>query len=127
MEHQFQRHYTLEEARSLIPQVEKWLDALVELRGELVRQDGQLQRLLALGHEVGGKPVKEWLVTLAGMKQILHEFESREIQIKDVERGLIDFPAFHEGREVYLCWERGEEDIEFWHELDGGYAGRERL
>jgi len=127
MDHQFQRHYTQAEARSLIPLVEKWLDELVALRGEMTRQDEQMSDLLALGQDLGGPPVKDWLTTLAAIKQILHEFQSREIQIKDLERGLVDFPAFHEGREVYLCWERGEDDIEFWHELDSGYAGRERL
>ena len=43
------------------------------------------------------------------------------------ERGLVDFPAILAGREVFLCWEQDEEDIEFWHDLASGYAGRERL
>jgi hypothetical protein len=47
--------------------------------------------------------------------------------LKDLERGLIDFPAIIGGKEVFLCWEQDEEDIEFWHDLDAGYAGRERL
>ncbi|MBI3881959.1 MAG: DUF2203 family protein, partial [Verrucomicrobia bacterium] len=53
--------------------------------------------------------------------------ERREIQIKDLERGLVDFPAILGGREVFLCWESGEDDIEFCHDLATGYAGRERL
>ena len=51
----------------------------------------------------------------------------REIQVKDLERGLIDFPAIIGGKEVFLCWEQDEEDIEHWHDLDTGYAGREKL
>ena len=61
------------------------------------------------------------------MQEILAEFQQRQIQIKDIERGLIDFPAIIGGREVFLCWEQDEEDIEFWHDLDTGYAGREHL
>ena len=61
------------------------------------------------------------------MQRLLREFESREIQLKDLERGLIDFPAIIGGREVFLCWEQDEDDIEFWHDLETGYAGRERL
>ena len=57
----------------------------------------------------------------------MREFQSREIQIKDLERGLIDFPAIRGGREIFLCWEKDEEDIEYWHELDTGFAGREKL
>jgi hypothetical protein len=71
--------------------------------------------------------VNTWIRTLAGMQEVLAEFQRREIQIKDLERGLVDFPAIIGGREVFLCWELDEEDIEFWHDLDGGYAGRERL
>ena len=51
------------------------------------------------------------------------EFQRREIQVKDIDRGLIDFPALLGGKEVFLCWEQDEEDIEFWHDLDAGYAG----
>ena len=47
--------------------------------------------------------------------------------IKDVERGLVDFPSILAGREVFLCWERGEDDVEHWHDLDSGYAGREQI
>jgi hypothetical protein len=58
---------------------------------------------------------------------VLSEFQSREIQIKDVDRGLVDFPAILGGREVFLCWEKDEQDIEYWHDLDSGYSGRERF
>ena len=49
------------------------------------------------------------------------------VQIKDFERGLVDFPHIRDGREVFLCWELSEDDIEFWHDIDAGYARRERL
>ena len=127
MPNQFTRHYTPEEARALLPQVHEWLGQLTGLRGELVRLDQNLAELLSVGQDIGGPAVKEWLTVLVSVKQILNEFRNREIQIKDLDRGLVDFPALREGREVFLCWEQGEDDIEFWHELDTGYAGRERL
>jgi hypothetical protein len=49
------------------------------------------------------------------------------VELKDVEQGLLDFPSEREGRTVYLCWKMGEERIEWWHELDTGFAGREPL
>ena len=61
------------------------------------------------------------------LRQPLEEFENREIIIRDLQRGLIDFPALREGREVYLCWLYGEDRIDFWHELDIGFAGRQPL
>ena len=61
------------------------------------------------------------------MREVLQEFQAREIQIKDLDRGLIDFPAIIGGREVFLCWEQDEDAIEYWHDLDTGFAGREKL
>ena len=50
-----------------------------------------------------------------------------DIVLRDLESGLIDFPSLREGREVYLCWIDGEDEIGFWHELEAGYAGRQPL
>ncbi len=82
---------------------------------------------LGQGHDLGGKLVNGWLRDLARIKGLLDEFQNRQIEIKDLERGLIDFPAFIEDKEVFLCWEKCEDDIEFWHDLTAGYAGREPL
>jgi hypothetical protein len=79
------------------------------------------------GRDLGGEAVNLWLRIYADVRETLSEFQKREIQIKDLDRGLIDFPAFVAGKEVFLCWELDEEDIEFWHDLDTGYAGREPL
>jgi hypothetical protein len=82
---------------------------------------------LSSGDDLGGDSVNRHTRALAAMKDILVKFQNREIQIKDLERGLIDFPAYIGGKEAFLCWESGEEDIEFWHDLSSGYAGREKL
>jgi hypothetical protein len=71
--------------------------------------------------------VNTWVKTLAHLEEVLLEFQRREIQVKDIDRGLLDFPAILGEKEVFLCWEQDEEDVEFWHDLDAGYAGRERL
>ena len=127
MAHQFQKHYTREEARALLPQIRQWLTQAGQLRGELEKQDERLGKMMAPGRELGGPVVNNWVRTLAEIKEVLLEFHRREIQLKDLDRGLMDFPAIIGGKEVFLCWEQDEEDIEFWHELDAGYAGRERL
>ena len=57
----------------------------------------------------------------------LAEFQQRQIFIKDLERGLLDFPSIIGDREIFLCWEQDEESVEHWHELDSGFAGREPL
>jgi hypothetical protein len=127
MANRFRNHYTLEEARALLPQVREWLGEIEQLRKQLKRLDERLGQMVAEGADAGGDSVHKQIKLLADLKDVLQEFERREIQIKDIERGLIDFPAILSGREVFLCWERDEADIEFWHDLDTGYAGRERL
>ena len=127
MSSRFRKHYTREEARKLLPHVRLWLKRLLQLREDLRKTEDRLSQLVEPGRDLGGPLVNAWLRTLADLKDVLLEFERRDIQIKDLDRGLLDFPAIIGGKEVFLCWERGEEDIEFWHELDAGYAGREPL
>lgn len=57
----------------------------------------------------------------------LTEIESLGIIVRDLQRGLVDFPARHAGREVLLCWLADEPDIEWWHLPEDGFAGRRRL
>jgi len=93
----------------------------------LAQLDQRIAHLLKDGDDVGGEVVNSWVKKVTQTKSALADFARRDIQIKDLERGLIDFPAIISGREVFLCWEQDEEDIEFWHDLDTGYAGREKL
>jgi hypothetical protein len=127
MQHRFNKHYTREEARALLPQIRRWLDQLLDLGVDLEKAERRLSGLTSDRMDTGGKLVNDWVRTLTKLRGILKEFQSREIVIKDLERGLIDFPALIGGREVFLCWEKDEDDIEFWHDLDSGYAGREPL
>ena len=127
MTHRFSKHYTREEAQALLPRLREWLKRLNELRRDVERSDKRLTSLMHPGNDLGGDLVNKWIRTLAEMQELLGEFQRREIQIKDLERGLVDFPAIIGGKEVFLCWEQDEDAVEFWHDLDTGYSGRERL
>jgi hypothetical protein len=127
MAYRFRKHYTREEARALLPRLREWLTQIAQLRTTLAKMDERLTSLMGRGSDLGGETVNTWVRTLADLDTVLGEFQQREIQIKDMDRGLVDFPAIVGGKEVFLCWEQDEEDIEFWHDLDTGYAGRERL
>ena len=127
MANQFRQHYTRDQARALLPQIRQWLKQLSALRQKLSDCDQRVSRLIAGGNDVGGETVNRWVRVAADVQATLAEFQQREIQIKELDRGLIDFPAILNGKEVFLCWEQDEDDIEFWHDLESGYAGRERL
>jgi hypothetical protein len=123
----FGKHYTVEEARALLPKVRLWLERLDALRQVLIELDERLSDLGKQGDDLGGELVNRYIRSVADVKSVLNEFQSRQIQLKDIHRGLIDFPALRDGKEVFLCWERDEDDIEFWHDLETGYPGREPL
>ena len=127
MQYQYQKHYTREEANSLLPLIRKWLLELNRLREDLHRHEKRLSGLTDQGNDLGGGTVNDWIRALADMQATLAEFQRREIYIKDLERGLLDFPALIGGKEVFLCWESDEESVEFWHDLEAGFGGRERL
>jgi hypothetical protein len=127
MAHKFKKHYTRDEARALLPKIRLWLDELAVVRMELEKNDRRLSSMAAPGQDIGGNLVNKNVKLLGEMKGIVQRFEDREIMIKDLHRGLIDFPALIGGKEVFLCWEKDESDIEFWHDIDSGFAGREPL
>lgn len=111
----------------MIPSVTGWLDSLLRSRADLEKAGVPMEGLLRDGCSVGGNLARRYLGAFLELQAVLREFSTREIFVKDIERGLIDFPAFVAGREVFLCWEKGELDVVYWHDLDAGYSGRTPL
>src|SRR5436190_219013 len=110
MTRQFRKHYTRDEARALLPNIREWLSELQGLRKKLSAQDQRIGQLLKGGNDLGGEIINNWIRLLAQTKKVLDQFRRREIQVKDLERGLIDFPSIKGDREIFLCWEQDEED-----------------
>lgn len=127
MPFRFKHHYTVAEARKLLPKVSQWLFKARTARKDYMKLEERVGTMLRSGADVGGDVANRWVRTLADLRDVLREFHEREIEVKDLDRGLVDFPGIVAGQEVFLCWEEGEEDIEFWHDLETGYAGRTRL
>lgn len=127
MKYRFKKHYTRDEAQALLPQLRLWLAELNQLREAVEKFEKRLGGMNAEGQDTGGETVNSWIKALADIQAVLLEFQNREIQIKDLSRGLLDFPALIGGREVFLCWESDEDTVEFWHDLETGYGGREKL
>ena len=64
---------------------------------------------------------------VAQLQEFIQELENLGVELKDISRGLVDFLGLIDGRDVYLCWLLGEEEVGHWHELDAGFAGRHSL
>jgi len=121
------RHYTLEEARAELPWVAERLVAMRGARERLTDAGVRGQLIDSAPANGGGRLGKQVGEAFVEFQADVAQFARREIVLRDLERGLVDFPAIRDEREVYLCWIEGEPDIAFWHELDAGYAGRRQL
>ena len=73
----------------------------------------------------GTYPGREVATALVELSRAFTELEAVDVVLRDVDRGLIDFPALRDGEEIYLCWLLDEEEIGYWHAPDAGFAGRQ--
>ena len=122
-----ERHYTLEEANAALEWVAERLEAMRGAREKLTDEQARSALSDAAPANGGGPPglvVSEGFLALRGA---LADLQEAEVVLRDLDRGLVDFPAVRDGEEVYLCWVEGEAEIGFWHGPDAGYAGREPL
>src|SRR5262245_8578212 len=123
------KYFTVEEANRLIPQVKAMIDQLRQGQLHLQKQRPTAEAIAQQsGGNGGGSEAGAYLSTyLHVMARGLGQLQGMGILLKDLERGLVDFPYQRDGREVYLCWKYGEERIDYWHDTDSGYSGRQPL
>lgn len=129
------QHFTPEEANRLLPRIEPLVRELVEKRRALRGQQEALAAFQAKARGNGGVSRGPEVVAArqaaeriaAQLRQGIEEVQAFGCVLKDLEMGLVDFPAVRDGAEVYLCWRLGEDRIAFWHGIDEGYAGRKPL
>mgnify|MGYP001276174688 FL=1 len=121
--------FTLDEANSLIPWLVETFRKLDLLRQEYTAIQERIADLeRASGNLADGDKLKVSAEHLARqIEEGVEEILDQGILIRDVSRGLVDFPSQRNGREVYLCWISGEERIDYWHETDRGFSHREPL
>jgi len=121
------RHYTLEEANAALGWVEETIATLRRAREGLSDEEAR-EALAEAGPQNGGgtagRVVSEAFLQL---RDALARLQEAEVVLRDLDRGLVDFPAIRDDREVYLCWLEGEDEIGYWHDLEAGFAGREPL
>jgi hypothetical protein len=124
---QHKRHYSQEDANGALPRVVELLEELRDARDRLSDREAREALAEAAPLNGGGDPGRVVSQGFLDIREALGELQEREIVLRDLDRGLVDFPHLRDGREVYLCWEEGEETIGFWHEFDAGHAGRQPL
>ena len=128
-----QNYFTVDEANQKIPWLEVQLQDIASLGKNIeslrLDLDNILRKRSSNGHGDIDRYVvdnrKETDAAVDRLRNLAQEINDSGIILKDLERGLVDFPTLWEGREVYLCWLLGESSIQFWHEIDTGFAGRQ--
>lgn len=131
-----QKFFTLTEAERTRRELEPVLIDAIELRRKLTPLDEQLGELSSRIQVMGGMLIPYEDVARVrferdrlteSLREALDKIQSTGCVVKDLDVGLLDFPALIDNQEVYLCWRLGEERIRFWHRQDEGFAGRKPI
>jgi hypothetical protein len=122
--------FTIQEANALLPSVRTILARIQRAHRRLSHYRDDARRA-AEAAEQGGGGIEDgvaYAAILTELTSAMSELDTLGVQLKDFERGLIDFPSLRDGRVVLLCWQLGEGDeLEWWHDVDAGFAGRTPL
>jgi len=132
------KYFTIEEANNALPLVRAIVTDIVSKYAEVSERKARLDQIRQSRQSTGRGPhdlYREELVQveeeldreITRLQEFIEELEELGVELKDISRGLIDFRSMMDGREVYLCWLLGEEEVGHWHELDAGFAGRQSL
>jgi hypothetical protein len=122
-----ERHYTVEEASELLPRVVELIGQMRTARDQLGDHEAREALSEAGPTNGGGAPGRTVSEAFVQLRDAVAELQELEVVLRDLDRGLLDFPSLRDGREVYLCWQDGEDAIGFWHEPEAGFAGRRPL
>jgi hypothetical protein len=122
-----EKHFTVEEANALLPRVEPVLRRLRDAKAMLTDEEAHAVLAEAGPTNGGGDVGRRVGEAFLEVRRLLGALQEAGVVVRDIDRGLIDFPALRDGEEVYLCWEAGENEITHWHDLEGGYGGRQPL
>jgi len=129
------RHFTPDEANAALAEVRPLVERMVEARrahaAALERQEELEGHIRGNGGGIPPATLAEAAATVdreaRALSKLVEEIGEHGAQVKDLDEGLIDFPALRRGETVLLCWKLGEDEIRYWHGLEDGFAGRRPL
>jgi hypothetical protein len=116
------KYFSLAEANRSLTYVARVVEDLTRCYSKVIEFRRRIEA-------TGSKEIREQMESayesaMDDLSGYVDELHTVGVELKDFEKGLLDFPAMHDGREIFLCWHRGEKTVESWHEIDAGYAGR---
>ena len=121
-------YFSLEEANAALDIIRPLMEEIQSLRKNIMAHQPKIWPAIERSAGNGGNPALSKLVKdFQRLDDLLHRVLDTGAQVKDLNTGLLDFPAWRKDHEVYLCWKYGEGKIEYWHEIEAGFAGRQSI
>ena len=122
------QYLTLQEANEALNIIRPLMDEVQVIRQKILENQPEAWPAIEKSAGNGGNRALSNLVEdFERLDALVHQIQDTGAQIKDINTGLLDFSALKNGREVYLCWQHGEDDIQYWHEIEAGFAGRQPI
>jgi hypothetical protein len=122
------RYFTLEQAQAALDILRPLVSEVMEIRQAILDREPEVWPVVAKAAGNGGSKIASQLAQEFGrLDQAIRAILATGALLKDINLGLVDFPSLQGEREIYLCWKYGEATISFWHEIDGGFSGRQPL
>ena len=122
------KFFSVEEANAYIPQLLIYIPRIQilmkSLTDEYLDVDKARKKVQMNGGSMQGA---DYLNCVLKINYLTDELESKGCVLKGIEHGLVDFPSLRDGKEVYLCWKNPEQQIEYWHDIQSGFTGRQRI
>jgi hypothetical protein len=121
-------YFTLIEANETLDMIRPLVDEVQVIRQTILRHQPEAWPAIEKSAGNGGnRALSNMVKDFEKHDLLVHQIQDLGVLIKDINLGLLDFPALKDGREVYLCWQYGEGEIAFWHEIEAGFAGRQPI
>lgn len=122
------KYYTSKEANNLLEVIRPLVGEMMGIGEKIRDHQPEIWSVVEKSAGNGGNPeLSKLLPDFDRLDAILHRLQDMDIEVKDLTIGLVDFPALHEDRVIYLCWKYDEDSIQFWHEVEAGFSGRQRI
>jgi hypothetical protein len=122
------RYFSVDQANDIVRAIRPLVAEILEIRQTILDRRPQLWSVIErVAGNGGSKDASQVAYEFQRLDALVREINATGAILKDINTGLIDFLAWRGGREVYLCWRYGEQRVLYWHELDGGFAGRQLL
>ena len=121
-------YFTLQEANETLANIRPLMDEVQAIRQKILANQPEAWPAIEKSAGNGGnRALSNMVQDFEKFDALVHLIQDTGVLIKDINIGLLDFPALRDEREVYLCWQYGEGEIAFWHEVEAGFAGRQPI